>query len=204
MNKNTLFTYSSFALTFIVVVLSFITATNYAQLSVAIITYPLIVWLAHKAFYSHDMYANNALLGVHQGAAVISKMSFDITDRDKRAFLKLIGATSVSLLLYSILSKRPQFFLQKGTLGSESPLLTDITGRKTPSQDPSPINEYKITELDDDVITYYGFLHQQGHWYIMKQDTIKGTFRYTRGNSDFSKYWANRTKLTYTYFDKIF
>lgn len=76
-------------------------------------------------------------------------------------------------------------------------LLSDLLGRTNSNV----TDDYMIANEDSSgTIAYYGFVKPSGNWYIMKQDTINGTYRYAANTSysDFTLAWANRnTTLTY-------
>lgn len=68
----------------------------------------------------------------------------------------------------------------------------------------SPLESYKVNEIDDaSTVQYYGFTNQSGAWYILR-DNGTGSFRYTKGTTDFATNWTNRVGLTYDYYDVIF
>lgn len=224
--------YSSFIIASIVVVGAFITATSYAQLAVAILFYPLLVYLALKAFpRTTKMYSTsnipvtNAIqpsvkpaeiampvgplrseAGGQIGPAKNGNM-IGITDVDKRVFLKLIGSVGFSLFLFSIFNKKAEGLFFKnlpapGASGSVS--LENIAGNKIDPAQSQPTDGYRISEIDDNIIAFYGFTNIDGAWFIMKEDTDTGSFRYTRGDSDFPGSWTNREKLKYDYFNNVF
>lgn len=66
-----------------------------------------------------------------------------------------------------------------------------------------PTVEYQIADEDTAGTTkYFGFTKADGAWYILKQDTTAGTYRYVKGTADYD--FAGRTSLTYDYFHNIF
>jgi hypothetical protein len=69
------------------------------------------------------------------------------------------------------------------------------------------LDNYKITDKDDDATPlYYGYTDKNGGWYIMKWVVSAGadTFRYIKGDSDYTTAWTGRAGLTYDYFYTIF
>lgn len=67
------------------------------------------------------------------------------------------------------------------------------------------LEAYQITDQDDGGNTkYYGFMDKDGNWYILKNDTVASTYRYTRGTSSYAANWTNRATLTYGYFGDVF
>ncbi len=78
----------------------------------------------------------------------------------------------------------------------------DGTGGATPTA--SPTEGYKVTEIATEDFNYYGFVNSKGKWYIMKEDPTEGSFRYTKGDTNFSAGWNKRTKLKYEYYHEVF
>jgi len=127
-----------------------------------------------------------------------------ISDIDKRAFLKIIGATGISFFLFSLLNRRTgtQFF--GGSAGPGISLLTDGSGKKIDPSERQPLDGYVISEIDEGFTAYYGFTNNYAAWYIMKEDPDAGSFRYIKGEADFSSNWVSRENLDYDYFHNIF
>lgn len=68
-----------------------------------------------------------------------------------------------------------------------------------------PLVKYKISDTDSSSDPkYYGNVAADGSWYIMKETTSAGTYRYCKGASSYSTNWTGRASLTYDYFDVIF
>ena len=66
------------------------------------------------------------------------------------------------------------------------------------------LDQYKASDTDaTSDPQYYGFLRNDGAWYIMK---VSGgnTFRYQIGGSDYAANWAARASLGYSYFNLMF
>lgn len=209
MNKN-LLTYLSFGVAFMVVIGVFITATNYFQLGAAIITYPLIVYLAFRAFVYSSNYQIQSAMALAPSTALTARVnrqldeSIGISDKEKRQFLKLLGATSISLFLFSILNKKPISLFTKNSRGAEGLSFDNVANTDSHPAATQPTDGFRISEIDDGSTPYFGFINKQGNWFIMKQDPDTGSFRYTRGESDFPKNWLDRKKLKYDYYNKIF
>jgi hypothetical protein len=76
--------------------------------------------------------------------------------------------------------------------------------------DPTGIlGEYQISDKDDDTTTkYYGFVKNDGSWYIMRETTSSGDqlYRYVAGSSGYTTAWTNRAAggTVYDYFYTIF
>lgn len=192
----------------------FISATTYVQLAVAVATYPLLVYVTFVVFprknFNHALPATVAAL---QPPLVAKKTEsgktegIGIADIDKRVFLKLIGATGLSLFLFSLISRKTEgsFFRSVQSPAVSGRLtLEDLDGKKVNPAQSQPTDGYIISEIDDNVITFYGFTNKDGAWYVMKEDPDTGSFRYNRGDSNFPGSWDNRENLKYDYFSNVF
>jgi len=126
-------------------------------------------------------------------------------DIDRRDFLKIIGASGISVFIYSLLSKRNQIpFFSGGT--PASPALTslkDASGNKIDPAERSPTHGYYISEIDDSEIAYFGFVNKDGKWFIMRQGE-DDTYRYAKGENNLSSNWGKRATLTYSHFNDAF
>ena len=191
----------------IIIGAAFITATNYVQLGVAILLYPYFAHFVLKTFprrareikehVSCSTASHTKKSDVE--VATVERANVGIADIDKRAFLKLIGGVGLSLFLFSIFNKRVEGFFYKNLPGEES-----VSGVKINPAQEQPTDGYRISEIDDNVITFYGFTKAGNLWFIMKEDTDTGSFRYIKGEGNFSTNWANREKLSYDYYSNIF
>lgn len=207
-----LLTYFSFVIACTVVIVAFITATTYTQLAVAIALYPLLVYFTFKAFpRKRRMYLSKkpitevqppVKLAENVGAA--KRENVDINDIDKRAFLKLIGGAGLSLFLFSIFNKKAEGLFFKSLPGPGRVSLEDIAGNKIDPSQSHPTDGYRISEIDDNVIAYYGFTNKDGAWFVMREDTDTGSFRYARGDSSFPGSWTKRENLRYDYYSNTF
>jgi len=205
-------TYSSFTVASLLVVLMFMTAGSYLQLGIAVILYPLLIFFAYKIFLDKGIKIAAPVTIVKEPqlepseTPVVNESTGSekvIADIDKRAFLKLIGATGLSYFLFSLLGRRvePVLFGQSG--GFNTSLLGDPNQSKALT--PNPTEDYRISEIDDIGITsYYGFTRVDGSWFIMRGEQETGSYRYVKGDSDFSVNWERRDKLNYDYFHKTF
>ena len=199
--------YCSFAISALVVVLAFVTATTWLQLAVATILYPLLVYFALRIFPRKAWQATPLEQVATIGPASMQLPENEdtgIIDIDKRAFLKLIGISGISLLLYWVFIKRAGTPLFGSASESGTVSLQDATGHKIDPAEKQPTDGYRITETDDSIIAHYGFTHKNDSWFIMRIDTDTGSFRYGRGNSDFAGGWSNREKLKYDYYVNVF
>lgn len=202
------FTYSSLTIASLVMVAGFITATSYAQLAAASILYPLLIFFAYKVLplkakrpaLERPVVEKKTLISSYAKTQEEKRSHVGIGDIEKRAFLKLIGATGLSFFLISIFGRRIESLL----FGQGAIPLAPI-GSQPGGQIPtaSPTDGYKITEIDNGLVGYYGFTNKDGGWLIMKEDTDSGSFRYTKGASNFPLSWNNRTNLKYDYFHNL-
>ncbi len=209
MRKNLILT--CFIIATLVVFGMFISATTYVHLAVAVVTYPLLVYFAFVVFprknFSHTLPATTVTLQPPLAAEKtesVKTKGIGITDIDKRVFLKLIGAAGLSLFLFSIFNKKAEGLFFKSLPASGLISLTDSAGHKIDPAQAQPTDGYRISEIDDNVITLYGFTNKDGAWFVMREDTETGSFRYTKGDSNFPNNWTNREKLKYDYFNSIF
>ena len=209
-------TYCSFAVASVVVVGAFVTSSTYTQLIVAILLYPLLITFAFKTF---PRKTKSQLLKEVVPTVIASPVKpsektettktenmMGIADIDKRVFLKLIGGVGLSLFIFSILNKKAEGMFFKNIPGSVSGSvsLEDGAGKKIDPAQNQPTDGFSIAEIDDNIITFYGFTNKDGGWFVMKEDTETGSFRYAKGDSNFPGNWTNREKLKYDYFNNAF
>jgi len=197
-----------------VVVIAFITATTYFQLAVAILLYPMLILFAYNILPKNTFGTSQKPLKKLANTFQITKPSegvktekiesVGISDIDKRVFLKLIGGTGIFLFLFSIFNKRAEDLLFKNFPGSGKFSTEYIAGKDLDPTENQPLDGYKISEIDDSVISFYGFTNKDGVWYVLRVDTENGSFRYAKGDTNFSDNWSNRENLKYDYFHKIF
>ncbi len=112
-------------------------------------------------------------------------------DMDRRLFLKLIASSGISFFLFSLFTGKAD----KAFFGTAPNPTTGVPKY--------PTDGYQITEIDDSTPTYYGYVNKEGAWFIRKED-MDGSFRYTKGPSDFITNWTNRASLRYDYFNTVF
>lgn len=205
-------TYSSLAVATIAVIATFLTATSYTQLGAATLIYPLLVFFAFKAFPREETENHNFTVEIPKPAqkSILepttdeATTAVDVSDFSKRAFLKMVGATGISFFLASLLNRRfeTQFFGKVSEKGIA--VLEDTKGIKVDPAQTHPTDGYRISEVDDNAITFYGFIKKGGAWFIMREDTSNGSFRYARGDTGFPTNWENRNTLAYDYYHNIF
>lgn len=64
---------------------------------------------------------------------------------------------------------------------------------------------FELSDVDDaGNPSYYGYLKDDGSWYIKRYDAAANQFRYTKGASAYGTAWTNRVSQTYGYFNDIF
>lgn len=213
-------TYSSFTITTLLVMLTFLTAKTYAQLGIAIALYPLLAFFAFKVFPAKTVsYAKETKIENQSNSEVPSHFSPKtdvqtnlkkndatmVVDLDRRAFLKLIGGTGLSIFLFTILGRRVENFVFNEPLDSRTLLSNSLPKNITNSTQSSEsiTDGYKISEIEDGIVSYYGFVNATGGWLIMREDADTNSYRYAKGNSDFVKSWSNRKDLNYDYFHNL-
>lgn len=215
MNSKTI-TFGTFLLAGMAIMGIFITATTFVQLAAAVVLYPVIIYFAFRAFPRGTQVSrsNEAVVMTRPEVEIKQKVkaeeekpktnpeeNFTITDINKRAFLKLVGATGLSFFLISIFGRRVESLLVGQNL-VQAPVSPPQF--QTSSASASPTDGYNISEIDDSLIGYYGFINRDGGWFIMKSDTDSGSYRYARGKSDFPANWKKREQLEYDYFYRAF
>lgn len=188
----------------------FLTSNDYIQLIVAILLYLPLAYVAFKLFPRKPKLAElnaNTLpnnITTDTNKSVIERSDeIEVSDIDKRVFIKLIGATGITFFLSSLFSKKfgslPGSFESSGTTSIQDPIGNVIDPAKH-----HPTDNYKISEVEYGIETFYGFMDENNRWYIMKEDLNSGTFRYAKGDIDFTTNWNNRKNLKYDYYNQVF
>lgn len=211
--SKTLLIYPGFIFGFLLIAAVFITSTTYTQLGIAIVLYPLLAFFGYKIFLDRNKVSTTTTKTRPHDipAEIVAKEqvktlpdSIGIADIDKRMFLKLIGATGISFFLISIFGQKIQsLFFDRQNL-SQAPASVGNTNNNTGTATISPTEGYNISEVDDSIISYYGFINKDSAWFIMKGDANTGSYRYVRGKSNFSDNWKKRQTLEYDYFSQVF
>jgi hypothetical protein len=134
-----------------------------------------------------------------------------ISDKDRRQFLKMVGSTGLGLITLSLLNPKKAGATFFGSVpGPGTISIKDADGNKIDPAAKQPTDGYKISKIDDtssDTYAYYGFVDQNGQWYIQRETTSgvdTGDFLYKKGTSNFSSGWSTRADPTYDYFDSVF
>lgn len=209
--------YAGFIGTAVVNIWTFVSSQSYYQLAIAVVIYLVLVYYAYRLFIHKKKIKVSAQVSnipksspgtsvtTNVGGVTAKKDKEDLTvvDIDKRAFLKLIGATGISFFLLSLLNRKIGTPILSGG-GSGSTTLQNSNGQNIDPAQRQPTDSYLISEIDDGEVTYYGFTNPQGGWFIMREDTDNGTFRYVKGDANFQINWQNRQNLTYDYYYNVF
>lgn len=206
-----IFSYLILAVGSTIVVLVFVTATSVVQLIIATTLYILVAYLVLITFPRKVTISTTTPTTTNTSlpTAAIETTSVqetpNVEDDDKRSFLKLISISGISLLFYWLFTKKGRGPLFGGSSEESGTVAIQNTeGNQINPAESQATDGYKITEVDDSIIAYYGFTHKNDSWFIMRLDTDSGSFRYTRGESKFAGSWNNREKLKYDYYTNVF
>ena len=195
--------YSGLLIGLLLETVAFATAKTYLQLGVATFSYIVLAFIflvlyprVHKKkplTRSITMVNNN------------DEEEENVDDTDKRAFLHLIWTAGIAFFIYSIVSRRAELSFFGKAAGSGMVALEDSAGNKINPAQEHATDGYLISDIDDTdtYFVYYGYTKANGNWYVTKHDIENGTFRYAKGDKEFSANWNNRTKLRYDYFYNI-
>lgn len=199
--------YYCFILTTIFVATSFVSANTIPNFFSSLIFSPLAIYFLFLVWPKYKFSYAKVNRGTENEAELKSDNgSFIKVDVDKRDFLKLVGSAGVLALILGVFNKRSSIAPFFGNLGDGGGAVTikDQSGNDiTPAQN-SPTDGYNITQIDDATSTsYFGFINKNGQWFIMKE-ADDNSYRYVKGDNDFSGNWERRKNLTYDYFDKVF
>jgi len=191
--------YYCFIVTTILVGIGFFSARNSAQLISSLIFSPMVLYFLILVWPHREQ----ALpLKKSEIKSLVASQQAEI-DIDRRTFLKLIGSAGILALILGLFGRRAGIsnFLGGPNLSSVS--LKDASGNVIEPAAKSPTDGYNISQVDDSVPAYFGFVDKNGKWFIMREGE-DGSFRYARGETDFSTNWVNRHKLIYDLFDRVF
>jgi len=182
------------------------TAIPFLPLAAATALVPLLVWLAFKRKPLSSKAATPIQPTIQSEEQASRTDRVGISDIDKRVFLKLIGGAGIFLFFFSLFNRKAESLFFKNIPGSVSGKvsLQDKEGNAIDPAQNQPLDGYNISEIDDNIIAYYGFINKDGAWYILRADTAKGSFRYAKDNTNFSANWSNREKLNYDYYNNVF
>lgn len=202
--------YFAFAVACFFVIAAFITATNFTQLALAALLYPILMFFAYKMYTKPKRVQEKILttddVRTDESQAKKPAERIVISDVDKRVFLKLIGSAGVFLFLFSLFNKKAENLFYK-SLPESGRSFFDKKEAARAGTEPSaaqPTDEYGISEIENGENSYYGYTKLGGAWYIMKVDSETNSFRYVKGDKNFPASWKNREKLKYDYFGNVF
>jgi len=190
--------YYCFIVTATVVGVSFFASRNLPQVVSSLVFSPMAIYFL-------------ILVWPHRkGALPLKKSEFKLlpatepkVDVNRRDFLKLIGSAGILALILGLFGRRGGIPNLLGNANLDSVALKDTSGNiVNPAQD-SPTDGYSISQIDDSVPSYFGFVNKEGSWFIMREGE-DSAFRYVKGDTNFGTSWASRSKLNYNYFDKVF
>jgi len=204
--------YIGFAATTGLVAAIFVTTKSYFQLAIAVVLYLPLVYFAFKLFPRKTTAIDPTIQTIPKDNEIEQRESIQLKDKEdkhvevfdieKRAFLKIIGATGLSFFITSLFTKRFGNFLGRAE-DSGTIKVQDPTGNLINPAKHHPTDNYKISEVDYGSITYYGFIDQDEGWFIMKEDLNSGTYR-SKGDTNFNDNWNKRENLKYDYFNQVF
>lgn len=207
--------YYNFIIVSLMVVIGFVSAGSPVQLVTSILFFPLFVFFALQVLpkRSKAIHIPEALAPVTKKSSLktdekedgeVVKLKKEGVDVDRRAFLKIIGTAGLSLFLFSLFTKKAEAAFFGSVPGPGVVSIKDTQGNKIDPAEKQPTDGYRINQLDDSIVTYYGLTNKDGAWFIMQEDTDTGAFRYAKGSSNFATNWDNRGTLTYDYYDNVF
>jgi len=212
-NPSRLATYYSFIVVALFTVASFASARSVTELIVAYFFSPTFVYfilqILPKRSHAITLPKEVEVAPAVEKVVKLERVKEDPAkvDRDRRAFIKLIGTAGTTIFLFSVFGiKKAEAAFFGSVPGPGTVSVKDIAGNKIDPAEKHPTDGYKITQLDDSTPAYYGFVNKSGAWFIQKEDS-SGNYRYTKGSSDFTNAttgWPNHTNLSYDYFDNVF
>ena len=192
---------------YLLVVPLFVTATTYIQLLVATLLYALLVFFSIRYSTCKKIKVCLQTPEVAIKPVSINRLETETTeimDTNKRDFLKIIVAAGFSFFFFSILSRKAEALLFGKAAESGVVMLEGPDGSKVYPAEQQPTDGYQISDIDEGDYIYCGYTNENGDWYIMKQDSELGSFRYVKGESNFSDNWNKREHLKYNYFHQVF
>jgi hypothetical protein len=201
--------YYSFIITFIMVVMGFISAQNVPHLVSSILFFPLALYFWLQVFPQRKRAINlekvrvkeDKIAKANEEVELIEEGEVEGVDQDRRAFLKIIGSAGLSLFMMAIFTKKAEAAFFGSVPGPGTVAIKDASGNLINPAEKHPTDGYEISRIDDSTPSYYGFTNKDGAWFIMKEDS-SGNYTYAAGSSNFTSNWANRASLTYgEYFD---
>ena len=200
---NKLLTYYSFIVVAVMGVAGFMSASSPPQFISAILFYPMLIYFFSLVTPKKQKTIVLPQISKECEIKLISEKPKSY-DANRRAFLKLIGTAGASLFLFSIFTKKAQGAFFGSVPGPGTVAIKNSSGVQIDPAEKTPTDGYAITEIDDGSPSYYGYVDKNGNWYITKEDTLTGQYRYAKGETSFSDNWTGRASLTYDYFSNTF
>jgi len=201
--------YYSFLLVSFITMVGFWDAKDFSQLLAALVFYPICFYFTILVFPSRKKTIITTLPKPKIQEAIPLKAEVPLpknVDRDRRAFIKLIGSAGMMVFLFSIFTKKAEGAFFGSVPGPGTVSLKNTAGVQIDPAERSPIDGYVLTELDDGLTSYYGYVDKNSNWYILREDAL-GHYRYAKGAEQFSTNWDNRANellITYDTFDNVF
>jgi len=190
--------YYCFIVTTTVVAAGFFSSQNFPQVVSSLIFSPMAIYFLILVWPQRK-----AALPLKKSEFKLLPATEPELDVNRRDFLKLIGSAGILALILGLFGRRGGVSNLLGNVNLESVALKDPSGNIiNPAQD-SPTDGYSISQIDDSVPAYFGFVNKDGSWFIMREGE-DSSFRYVKGEVNFGANWASRNKLDYNYFDKVF
>lgn len=188
--------YYNFVITSIMAASGFIGSTTLHETISAVLFTPLALY-----FWLLVLPKRGKKLEIEEPKDMPNK-DFDI---DRRTFIKLVGSVSLGVFFLSIFNRKiDDTFFGRLTNPAGKSIIENKAATSQPGEAGKlPTDIYKITEIDDSTPTYFGFVDKTGKWYIM-QESEDGSFRYTKGDANFTSNWPNRASLPYALYDSVF
>lgn len=211
-----LLVYYGFIVSSLVVITGFASVRSPVELVSAILFSPILIYFFTRILPKRGKAINVPLnasavpilnKGDEKEYKEVIKLKKEGVDIDKRMFLKLIGSAGLSIFIFSLFTKKAEAAFFGSVPGPGTVSIKDSAGTKIDPAEKHPTDGYKITEIDDaGSDTYTGYIKKGGAWYIVKEigSGTDSSYRYTKGSSDFTTNWTNRTSLTYGYYDSVF
>jgi hypothetical protein len=198
--------YYSFIISGIIVFMGLANAQNIPQLISSIFFFPMWIYLVFLVFPQRKRAielspVKKNLPGEIETQETAEEGKVEKIDKDRRAFLKIIGSAGLSLFMMALFTKRAEAAFFGSVPGPGTVGIKNASGQLINPAEKQPTDGYKISRIDDGTPAYYGFTNKDGEWFIMKEDS-SGNYTYAVGLSGFATNWANRSSLTYgEYFD---
>jgi hypothetical protein len=191
--------YYCFIITTAVVSVGFLSSIDFPQFLSALIFSPMAIYFLLLVWPKRKQ-----ALPLRKSELALLVAPTPKLDVSRRDFLKLIGSAGILAVIMGLFSRRSGIssFLGGGT-GQESVTLKDTSGNVINPAENSPTDGYSITQIDDSIPSYFGFVDKNGNWFIMREGE-DSAYRYAKGGGNFASNWSNRTILDYNYFDKVF